>query len=189
MLSDPKNPDWWKHSVEFCGGTHLKSMGEAQKAVIVQESAIGGNVSMWRRCLLCCGIGDPSWVWWAILACPTLLPPTTLDVMCFVANRSQTFPVKAVSYIPSQLPRVGVEPFPTTINHHQLPAALVHQQSPTAKSHRSAQRGCLPAASNRNQSCPTASRHLQLLYVSLTVRPWDFSLEEDFRSPLTVLPH
>jgi alanyl-tRNA synthetase len=49
MLSDPKNPDWWKHSVEFCGGTHLKSMGEAQKAVIVQESAIGGNV---RRILM-----------------------------------------------------------------------------------------------------------------------------------------
>eukprot|EP00667_Euglena_gracilis_P003236 EG_transcript_3246 len=44
MLKDPKNEEWWKFSVEFCGGTHLSSMGKAEKAIIVQEQAIGGNI-------------------------------------------------------------------------------------------------------------------------------------------------
>jgi len=44
LLQDPKNEEWWQYSVEFCGGTHLPSMGLAQRAVIVQEQAIGGNI-------------------------------------------------------------------------------------------------------------------------------------------------
>lgn len=44
MLDNPKDEEWWKYSVEFCGGTHLTSMGQAECAAIIQEQAIGGNV-------------------------------------------------------------------------------------------------------------------------------------------------
>jgi alanyl-tRNA synthetase len=43
LISNPANDEWWKYSVEFCGGTHLPRTGEAQEAVVVSESALGGN--------------------------------------------------------------------------------------------------------------------------------------------------
>ncbi|KAL7702448.1 Alanyl-tRNA synthetase [Lotmaria passim] len=40
MLADPENVKWREYSVEFCGGTHLKSLKEADKAVILSEEAL-----------------------------------------------------------------------------------------------------------------------------------------------------
>eukprot|EP01061_Rhynchopus_euleeides_P005659 TRINITY_DN14871_c0_g1_i1.p1 TRINITY_DN14871_c0_g1~~TRINITY_DN14871_c0_g1_i1.p1 ORF type:complete len:1032 (+),score=544.91 TRINITY_DN14871_c0_g1_i1:53-3097(+) len=39
MLADPKNPDWSNYSVEFCGGTHLKTLKDIQHAVVVGEES------------------------------------------------------------------------------------------------------------------------------------------------------
>jgi alanyl-tRNA synthetase len=44
LLKNPKNPEWMKHSVEFCGGTHLKRTGEAGKFRLIEESAVAKGV-------------------------------------------------------------------------------------------------------------------------------------------------
>lgn len=40
LLADPTNAEWRNYSIEFCGGTHIKSLGDAQEAVIVSEDAL-----------------------------------------------------------------------------------------------------------------------------------------------------
>ncbi|CAD2220559.1 alanyl-tRNA synthetase [Angomonas deanei] len=40
IIADPENEKWRQYSVEFCGGTHLSKLGEAQKAVILSEEAL-----------------------------------------------------------------------------------------------------------------------------------------------------
>jgi alanyl-tRNA synthetase len=44
LLKNPKNPDWMKHSVEFCGGTHLSHTGQAGRFRIVEENAVAKGV-------------------------------------------------------------------------------------------------------------------------------------------------
>ncbi|MBI1375146.1 MAG: alanine--tRNA ligase [Phycisphaera sp.] len=44
LLKDPDNEDWRGYSIEFCGGTHLKSTSEAQRFVIVSEEASSKGV-------------------------------------------------------------------------------------------------------------------------------------------------
>uniref|UniRef100_A0A7S1TGB8 Alanine--tRNA ligase n=1 Tax=Compsopogon caeruleus TaxID=31354 RepID=A0A7S1TGB8_9RHOD len=44
MISDPSNPNWMKHAVEFCGGTHLRNTGQAASFVIVEESAVAKGI-------------------------------------------------------------------------------------------------------------------------------------------------
>ena len=39
LLGDPSNERWRAYSVEFCGGTHLKSTGEAGRFVLIEESS------------------------------------------------------------------------------------------------------------------------------------------------------
>ncbi len=41
MIDDPKNAEWMKYSVEFCGGTHLKHTGEVGRFRLIEESAVG----------------------------------------------------------------------------------------------------------------------------------------------------
>ncbi|KAH9600622.1 Threonyl/alanyl tRNA synthetase [Trypanosoma melophagium] len=40
LIANPKNPDWRKFAVEFCGGTHLSNLKEAELAVILSEEAL-----------------------------------------------------------------------------------------------------------------------------------------------------
>jgi alanyl-tRNA synthetase len=44
LLADPKNEEWQKHSVEFCGGTHLRNFSEAQAFCIVAEEAVAKGI-------------------------------------------------------------------------------------------------------------------------------------------------
>ena len=40
LLADPENKENYKYSVEFCGGTHVKSTSEARSFAIVGETAV-----------------------------------------------------------------------------------------------------------------------------------------------------
>lgn len=44
LLENPKNPDWRKISVEFCGGTHVDQTGIIKDLVIVEESGIAKGI-------------------------------------------------------------------------------------------------------------------------------------------------
>ncbi len=44
LLKDPANEKWSQYSIEFCGGTHLKSTGEAERMVVVSEEAVAKGV-------------------------------------------------------------------------------------------------------------------------------------------------
>lgn len=44
LLTDVKNPQWEKVSVEFCGGTHVKQTGEIKELVILEESGIAKGI-------------------------------------------------------------------------------------------------------------------------------------------------
>ncbi|MEM7682963.1 MAG: alanine--tRNA ligase [Planctomycetota bacterium] len=44
LLSDPKNEAWADKSIEFCGGTHLKSTKQAEAFVIAAEEAVSKGV-------------------------------------------------------------------------------------------------------------------------------------------------
>ena len=44
MLADPKNQEWRKYSVEFCGGTHVEHTGYIKDLVIVEESGIAKGI-------------------------------------------------------------------------------------------------------------------------------------------------
>ena len=44
MLNDPKNDKWMKHSVEFCGGTHLQSTREAEHFVLTSEEGVAKGI-------------------------------------------------------------------------------------------------------------------------------------------------
>jgi alanyl-tRNA synthetase len=53
LLADPANAKWRQCSVEFCGGTHLTSSGEAKRFAIVSEGALSAGV---RRVLALAGV-------------------------------------------------------------------------------------------------------------------------------------
>jgi alanyl-tRNA synthetase len=44
LLQDPKNPEWRKVSVEFCGGTHVDQTGLIKDLIIVEESGIAKGI-------------------------------------------------------------------------------------------------------------------------------------------------
>jgi alanyl-tRNA synthetase len=44
LLTEPKNPEWRKVSVEFCGGTHVDQTGLIKDLVIVEESGIAKGI-------------------------------------------------------------------------------------------------------------------------------------------------
>lgn len=44
LLTDIKNPQWEKVSIEFCGGTHVKQTGEIKELVILEESGIAKGI-------------------------------------------------------------------------------------------------------------------------------------------------
>ncbi|KAK3372467.1 tRNA synthetases class II (A)-domain-containing protein [Podospora didyma] len=44
LLENPKNPEWRKVSVEFCGGTHVDQTGIIKDLVIVEESGIAKGI-------------------------------------------------------------------------------------------------------------------------------------------------
>jgi alanyl-tRNA synthetase len=44
LLAQPKNPDWRKYSVEFCGGTHVEQTGLIKDLIIVEESGIAKGI-------------------------------------------------------------------------------------------------------------------------------------------------
>jgi alanyl-tRNA synthetase len=44
LLENPKNPEWRKVSVEFCGGTHVDQTGLIKDLVIVEESGIAKGI-------------------------------------------------------------------------------------------------------------------------------------------------
>ncbi|SMR52745.1 unnamed protein product [Zymoseptoria tritici ST99CH_1E4] len=44
LLEDPKNNDWTKVSVEFCGGTHVKNTTEIKDLVVLEESGIAKGI-------------------------------------------------------------------------------------------------------------------------------------------------
>lgn len=40
IVANPGNEEWIKYSIEFCGGTHIKNLGEVQRGVIVSEDSL-----------------------------------------------------------------------------------------------------------------------------------------------------
>ncbi len=44
LLKEPKNPEWMKHSVEFCGGTHLSRTGQVGRFRFIEEGAVAKGV-------------------------------------------------------------------------------------------------------------------------------------------------
>lgn len=44
LLENPRNPEWRKVSVEFCGGTHVDQTGIMKDLVIVEESGIAKGI-------------------------------------------------------------------------------------------------------------------------------------------------
>jgi alanyl-tRNA synthetase len=44
LLAEPRNPEWRKVSVEFCGGTHVDQTGIIKDLVIVEESGIAKGI-------------------------------------------------------------------------------------------------------------------------------------------------
>ncbi|OLL23947.1 Alanine--tRNA ligase [Neolecta irregularis DAH-3] len=44
ILQDVENPEWWKYSIEYCGGTHVAKTGDIKKLVIIEESAIAKGI-------------------------------------------------------------------------------------------------------------------------------------------------
>ena len=53
LLENPNNKKWYDCSVEFCGGTHLRSCAEAGQFVITHEQALASGV---RRVLALTGV-------------------------------------------------------------------------------------------------------------------------------------
>lgn len=44
LLENPKNEEWHKLSIEFCGGTHVGKTGEIKDLVIIEESGIAKGI-------------------------------------------------------------------------------------------------------------------------------------------------
>lgn len=44
ILKDPSNEKWAATSIEFCGGTHVKSTGDMRRFAFVEEGAISKGV-------------------------------------------------------------------------------------------------------------------------------------------------
>ena len=44
MLADPKNPEWMKYPVEFCGGTHVKRTSEIGAFVLTSEESVAKGI-------------------------------------------------------------------------------------------------------------------------------------------------
>jgi alanyl-tRNA synthetase len=44
LVQNLDNPEWRDLSIEFCGGTHLQHSGEAERFVVVQETALAAGV-------------------------------------------------------------------------------------------------------------------------------------------------
>lgn len=44
ILADPSNKKWETSSIEFCGGTHVKSTGDIKRFVIMEESSISKGI-------------------------------------------------------------------------------------------------------------------------------------------------
>src|SRR5690606_21575310 len=44
LITNPGNPEWRKYSIEFCGGTHLRSSDEAGSFVIVAEESVSKGI-------------------------------------------------------------------------------------------------------------------------------------------------
>ena len=53
LLQDVKNEKWGKVSIEFCGGTHVKTTGEIKELVILEENGIAKGI---RRIIAVTGI-------------------------------------------------------------------------------------------------------------------------------------
>jgi alanyl-tRNA synthetase len=44
LISDVSAKDWWKYSIEFCGGTHVDRTGEIKELTILEESSIAKGI-------------------------------------------------------------------------------------------------------------------------------------------------
>jgi len=44
LLANPSSPVGMKHSIEFCGGTHLRDIGHARRLIITSEEAISKGI-------------------------------------------------------------------------------------------------------------------------------------------------
>ncbi|KAL2270065.1 hypothetical protein VTJ83DRAFT_2249 [Remersonia thermophila] len=44
LIANPKNPEWRKYSIEFCGGTHVEATGLIKDLIIVEESGIAKGI-------------------------------------------------------------------------------------------------------------------------------------------------
>ena len=44
LLRNAENAEWMKYSVEFCGGTHLKRTGQAERFRIIEETSVARGI-------------------------------------------------------------------------------------------------------------------------------------------------
>lgn len=55
LLADPENKENIQYSVEFCGGTHMKSTSEAKNFAIVGETAVAQGRKINLHPIICAG--------------------------------------------------------------------------------------------------------------------------------------
>ncbi|KAJ3181566.1 Alanine--tRNA ligase [Gaertneriomyces sp. JEL0708] len=44
LLANPSNPQWNETSIEFCGGTHVKTTGDIKRLVLMEETSISKGI-------------------------------------------------------------------------------------------------------------------------------------------------
>lgn len=44
LVSNVESKDWWRYSIEFCGGTHVERTGEIKELIVLDESSVAKGI-------------------------------------------------------------------------------------------------------------------------------------------------
>jgi alanyl-tRNA synthetase len=90
LLADPSNEKWRQYSIEFCGGTHLKTSDEAKCFTITAEESVSKGI---RRIVALTGLaasaaGETAFKTDALIKQASVAPDT--ELLTFIASLNQT---------------------------------------------------------------------------------------------------